>query len=283
MVHASVRLVLAFVLLAAPLSAAQSPSGGRHTRASLVAELDAVQAGTPLTLGIRLQMEPGWHTYWRNPGDSGLPTRVKWTLPDGFEATGIQWPYPESFAAGPLVSYGYEHEVLLFVPIRVPASLAAQDVRFAARVDWLECQEVCLPGKAELSLSLPVRPVARPGSEAARFAEARRRLPRVDPGWRASSTAVDQTLVLGIRAPGGVSVQSARFFPHLPGVIDHARPQPLQKAAAEHRLTLVRDPNGPPVKRLAGVLVIEAGGAPRALEVDVPIRAAATPRGQPKK
>jgi thiol:disulfide interchange protein DsbD len=170
----------AFVLTLAVGSSralAQSPPG-RHTKASLLSETDAVRPGQPLTVGIRLQMEDGWHTYWQNPGDSGLPTRVKWDLPAGFAAGEIQWPFPIRFRSGPLVNYGYEHEVLLPVEIRVPASVPAYPVRIAARVDWLECQEACLPGRAELSLSLPVRPAAPPGAHAAVFAKARRRLPR---------------------------------------------------------------------------------------------------------
>ena len=97
---------------------------GRHVKASLVAETDAVRPGQTLTVGIRLDMERGWHTYWRNPGDSGLPTRAKWELPGGFAAGEIRWPYPIRFTTGPLVSFGYEHEVLLPVEIRVPAALA---------------------------------------------------------------------------------------------------------------------------------------------------------------
>jgi thiol:disulfide interchange protein DsbD len=102
-------------------------------------------------------MEKGWHTYWRNPGDSGLPTRVRWELPEGFAAAEIRWPYPIRFTTGPLVSYGYEHEVLLPVEIRVPPSLASAEVRVAGRVDWLECREACVPGRADVSLLLPVR------------------------------------------------------------------------------------------------------------------------------
>ncbi len=189
--------LFAMLLVVSVASAhAQGASAARHTKVSLVAETDAVQAGRLLTVGIRLQMEPGWHTYWRNPGDSGLPTRVKWTLPPGFEAGEMRWPYPIRFTTGPLVSYGYAHEVLLPVEIRVPAALREREVQLAARVDWLECQDACLPGKAEVTLTLPVRPSARPGPAAAAFTDARGRLPAADPSWRFSAARAGDTIAL---------------------------------------------------------------------------------------
>jgi DsbC/DsbD-like thiol-disulfide interchange protein len=248
---------------------AQNAPQARHTKVALLAENDAVQPGRTLTLGIRLQMEPGWHTYWRNPGDSGLPTRVRWTLPAGFEAGEIRWPYPIRFPSGPLVSYGYAHEVLLPVEIRVPRAVDGSEVRLAARVDWLECQEMCLPGKAEISLTLPVRAVAHPGPAAAAFAAARARLPKADPGWRFSATRVGETLALSIRPPRGSALAEAYFFATTPRVLDYAKPQALERTKTGYRLLLARDPNGSASNRLAGVLVLTGAGRSRALEVDV--------------
>jgi hypothetical protein len=108
-----IELGVTLLLVTAGAGAEGGPAtAGRHVRASLVAEADAAQPGRSLLVGFRLEMEPGWHTYWRNPGDSGLPTKVRWELPEGFSAGELQWPRPIRFATGPLVSYGYEHEVL---------------------------------------------------------------------------------------------------------------------------------------------------------------------------
>jgi len=244
---------------------------GRHVKASLVAETDAVRPGQPLTAGIRLEMEPGWHTYWRNPGDSGLPTRAKWDLPAGFVAGEIRWPYPSRFTTGPLVSYGYEHDVLLTVEIRVPAALAASEVRIAARVDWLECLEACLPGRADVSLTLPVRQSAPPGRHAALFAETRRRLPTKDPAWRFSASSAAGSLSLVVRPPRGTALREAYFYPATPRLLDHGQPQPLTREGALHRLVLALDPNGAPAERLAGVLVARPGIGAVAVEVDVPL------------
>jgi thiol:disulfide interchange protein DsbD len=247
------------------------PPPGRHVKASLVAERDAVRPGQPITVGIRLETEEGWHTYWRNPGDSGLPTRVRWTLPAGFTAGEIRWPRPLRFRTGPLVSYGYEGEVLLPVEIRTPATVAAPEVRLGARVDWLECQEACLPGRAELALTLPVRPEPSPGPHAALFAEARRRLPARDPAWRLSARSAEGSVSLAVRPPRGTTLREAYFYPLAPRLLDHGQAQPLTREGAGHRLTLPRDPNGPPTDRLAGVLVAGTGAGTVALEVDVPL------------
>jgi DsbC/DsbD-like thiol-disulfide interchange protein len=258
------------VALGAADAIAQTPPT-RHVKASLVAEADAVRPGQPLTVGIRLEMEKGWHTYWRNPGDAGLPTRVKWDLPEGLTAGEIRWPYPARFSTGPILSYGYEHEVLLLVEVRVPSSTGGGEVRVAGRVDWLECQEACLPGKAEVTLTLPVRAAAAPGPHAALFAEARRRLPAKDPGWRFSVSPLGQGLSLAVRPPRGQALREAYFYPVTPRLVDYARPQELERDAGAYRLALGRDPNGAPSGRLAGVLVAETGSGTVALEVDVPL------------
>jgi thiol:disulfide interchange protein DsbD len=261
--------LVASLVLAVSLSADTTPR--RHTTPSLLAEADAVRPGEPLTVGIRLQMETGWHTYWRNPGDSGLPTRARWDLPPGFAAGEIQWPYPSRFASGPLVNYGYEGEVLLPVVIRVSASVALPQVRIATRVDWLECQEACLPGRADLSVTLPVRAAARPGPQAALFAEARRRVPRKDPAWSFSASSEPGSLSLVVRPPRGTDLREAYFYSAAPQVLDLGQPQSLTRRGAAHRLALARDPNGAAPERLAGVLVAGTRTGPVAVDVDVPL------------
>jgi DsbC/DsbD-like thiol-disulfide interchange protein len=262
----------AVVSASLPGQAGSGPGPGRHVKATLVAETDAVAPGRTLVAGIRLQMDAGWHTYWRNPGDSGLPTRVRWTLPDGFVAGDLQWPAPERFAAGPIVSYGYSGEVLLPVAVRVPATLAGPQAHLTARVDWLECQEACLPGRAELTLALPVRAAPQPGAAAPSFVAARRSVPAPAPAWSITASADPPGLVLAWRAPAGEEAKDAYFYPLAPRVLEHAQPQALERGAARrYRLRLARDSNGEPVERLAGVLVVDTAKGRRALSVDVPV------------
>jgi DsbC/DsbD-like thiol-disulfide interchange protein len=274
-----ILLGVAALLAAQGTVAAAQEAGGRHVRASLVAEADAVEAGQPLRLGFRLEMEPGWHTYWRNPGDSGLPTSVQWELPEGFTAGELQWPRPIRFATGPLVSYGYEHEVLHPVEIRVPASLEAGDVHLAARLSWLECQDVCLPGKAQLTLTLPVRARATPGPAAPLFAEARRHMPRGDPAWRLGATAREGAIDLVVHPPSGTTLSEAYFYPVTRRILDYSKPQTLARGEQGYRIELVRDPNGAPsVGRLTGVLVTRTPDGEEAIEVDVPVKRPAEAR-----
>jgi thiol:disulfide interchange protein DsbD len=264
--------VLAWLAIGPVRAEGSAPAGAsRHVKASLIAEADAVRPGHPLAVGVRLEMQKGWHTYWRNPGDSGLPTRVRWDLPAGFAAGEIRWPYPARFRTGPLVSYGYENVVLLPVEIRVPAAVVAAEVRLAVRVDWLECQEACLPGRAEVSLTLPVKAAASPGPHAALFAEARRLLPRRDPAWRFSASTSDTGVTLVVRGPRAEALREAYFYAVTPRLLDYGKPQALTREGAVHHLALALDPNGAPAERLAGVLVALTGSRTTAVEVDVPL------------
>jgi DsbC/DsbD-like thiol-disulfide interchange protein len=263
-------LVIAGVVwLAVAAAPARAQGQPRHVKATLVAETAGVQPGRPLQLGVRLEMEEGWHTYWQNPGDSGLPTRVKWELPQGFSAGEMRWPYPSRFATGPIVSYGYEHEVLLPVTIRVPPAVASREVRFVARVSWLECQEACLPGKAELVLVLPIVPEAREGPLQPLFVQARNNLPAAEPGWRVSAEGGTRTVSLAVRPPPGTAIRDAYFYPLTPRLVDYSKPQSLRRGNGALRLELARDPNGVSAERLAGVLVAGTSAGTTALDVDV--------------
>jgi DsbC/DsbD-like thiol-disulfide interchange protein len=122
----------------------------------LVAAHTAVVPGEPLRIGLWLQHDPEWHTYWLNPGDSGLPTRIDLDLPPGFSAGPIQWPIPERLPAGPLVNFGYSDTLVLPLELAVPANFDAESVTLRARADWLICMVECIPGEGEYSLTLPV-------------------------------------------------------------------------------------------------------------------------------
>src|SRR6188768_4101358 len=104
-----------------------------HVEATLIAERTSVQPGKGIPVGLRLRMADHWHTYWKNPGDSGLPTRIEWVLPEGWKAGEIQWPYPQPLPVGPLMNYGYEDEVVLLTELTPPANAAAGKVPVKAR------------------------------------------------------------------------------------------------------------------------------------------------------
>src|ERR1041384_656566 len=123
-VGAVLGIILAAVLCAGgPARAAAPVPPTDPVQAKLVAEANAVAPGTTLWVDLHLDIAPGWHTYWRNPGDSGLPTEIAWTLPPGFSAGDIVWPVPERFVSNGIGNYGYSRAVDLLVPIAVPQQL----------------------------------------------------------------------------------------------------------------------------------------------------------------
>lgn len=278
------RVVLAF-LLAIALGAAASAApaltasgSSRNAVVTLVPEMGSLQAGRPLWLGLHIKLAPEWHTYWKNPGDAGLPARIRWRLPEGFAAGEIQWPLPERVPAEPLMSYGYGHEVLLLTELRAPAPLPPGEVKLGARVDWLECKDACLPGKAELEIALPVASgAARPLADwADAFRKTRERLPRTSAALKAEAVAAGDEITLtvtGLKAP-----RLAYFFPAKPEVIEHAAPQKLVAAAKTFRLRMTRAVDTSAPERLLGVL--EADGQGYEIEALVRAGKAQTPGAQ---
>ena len=174
--RAAIATVLTVLAVAAT---ARAESGTDHVRVDLLADTTAVQPGEPFTVGVRFHIDPGWHIYWTNPGDSGLPTEVKLHLPPGFTAGPVQYPVPQVLRLpGDVTNYGYEREVMLLVPVTPPATVAVgTTVPILADSMWLVCQDRCLPGRSTTHLTLTVAAAIEPDNTAA-FAAARRRLPR---------------------------------------------------------------------------------------------------------
>src|SRR5258708_8234118 len=148
---ASAAVVLVLTAWSATLGAA--PVKSEHVQAELVSERTALVPGQPITLALRLKMADGWHTYWRNPGDSGLPTTIAWKLPDGFGVGAIQWPAPRALPAGPLVNYGYEGEVLVLSGLTVPPDAPLGTLyKLEAHAAWLGLTEIRIPEGPVLDL-----------------------------------------------------------------------------------------------------------------------------------
>ena len=283
-------LLPAVLLLAAPAYAA--PVRTPHVEAELVAERTAIAPGEPLTVALRLKMIPEWHTYWRNPGDSGEPTRLAWQLPPGFAASEIHWPYPRRLPAGPLLNYGYEDEVLLLARITPPRDLApGTPVTLAAKANWLVCsREHCIPEDGELSLTLPVAAATDEDPRWAKpIAAARAALPAPPAalsGWTLAARGEAGGVTLTLVPPADTTLRELVFFPFDQGKIEPAAPQAFARAENGYRLRLAAatQPVGE-LTRLTGVLVSPDGfgAATRALAatIDVPIAGAVTPAPAP--
>ncbi|HEY6292013.1 MAG TPA: protein-disulfide reductase DsbD domain-containing protein [Terriglobia bacterium] len=234
-----------------------------HTKLGLLSETDFVEPGQTLNLGLLFEIEPHWHIYWINPGDSGEPPRVKWALPPGFRAGDLEWPAPARLASGPLTDYGYQGRVLLMSPVRVPHQLSALEVMISVQVQWLVCSDICIPAKASISLELPVGHAAPspPEDQAALFRAARESLPRpLPPGWRVS--ADDLGGAFRIRLVTGAKIQRVSFFPLEFNQVENSKPEistPLPNGVEV--VVSKSDQLLQPVDNLRGVLVIDGGGS----------------------
>ncbi len=268
-------LVIAVVAALAPGAHAGSVKTA-HVEAELVAAKTALVPGQPITVALRLVLEKGWHTYWQNPGDSGLPTTLAWALPAGIEAGPIQWPAPRMLPVGPLVNYGYEGVALHLVEIRPQRSLAIGGTTvLAARADWLVCKEVCIPEGADLTLALPVADSALPDLRwGAPLAAASAALPAPLGAWSATATGAGSTInVRFVPPPGAGDPGAIRFFPFAADRIDPSGPQPLARDGDAYVLALPVAPTlSGPFERIAGVVTAAGGfGAAHAATIDVEV------------
>jgi DsbC/DsbD-like thiol-disulfide interchange protein len=243
----------------------------QHGTLELIAESQSIAPGHPFYLGLHFQLEKGWHIYWVNPGDSGEPPRVTWQLPTGFTPEPMEWPTPQRLSHSSIADFGYENSVMLIEPMHAQANLAIREqARLGAEVKVLVCREICIPGKVQLALTLPVKsgpPLPDPQTNRL-FAAARKSLPRQAPtSWKLSvneaKDSFDLTAILGRQ------ITQAIFFPLAESQIQNAAPQKLVSLAAGFRLTLRKsDQLLKPIERLKGVLVLTAD---KAYLIDAPV------------
>lgn len=269
--HFSRVLTLGFGALLCVANAQAAGAPIPHGTLELVAENQCIAAGHDFNLGLHFQLEKGWHIYWVNPGDSGEPPRVKWQLPGGLAAGAIEWPTPRRLGTSAVVDFGYEDEVTLIVPIHVEAGLESKEpAQLGAEVKVLVCREICIPGKAQLSLTLPIKSQPPPPDTRSSnlFTAARKSFPQPAlRNWKLSMDDAKDSFVLSANV--GHQITQAVFFPIAESQIDNAAPQKLVPTATGFRLTLRKsDQLRGPIERLKGVLVLSAD---RAYLIDVPL------------
>ncbi|HTP98316.1 MAG TPA: protein-disulfide reductase DsbD domain-containing protein [Casimicrobiaceae bacterium] len=274
---------LTVLFVAAGLSAATAAAAVKtqHVEAELVSERTALVPGQTTTVALRLKMEDGWHTYWQNPGDSGLPTTLAWTLPQGVTAGPIQWPAPRALPAGPLVNYGYEGEVLLLTDVQVPANAPVGEMLpLKAKAEWLVCRETCIPEDAALELELPVAASAHPYPQwGAAIAATRDALPRALPGWLAAARGDGEKVVVTLTGPAGAAAPAdVHFFPYQDGRIEPSGKQTFARESnGTYAMTLpVANQLTPGFTRVAGVITSKNGfasdgGPVHAITLDTPL------------
>lgn len=253
-------------LIFAARSDAKLPADS-HARIELIAEPNTAPPGGPLWIGLLFRLDAGWHIYWQNPGDSGEPPRIQWQLPAGIAAGSIRWPQPIRLGNGTVVDYGYEGQVLLMTPIEVASKGRATSISgLSADVKYIVCREMCIPGKAHLTLALP--PSGDWGRWGAVFEQTRQQLPKPAPAdWRISAESDKSHFIVSVR--GGPQAQSVSFFPLEPSQIENSSPQDFVSDGSGFRLTLKKSELlVKPISTLRGLIVFGPG---RAFEIAAPV------------
>src|ERR1700730_3600079 len=241
---------------------AQLYNGKELVKASLVSDVTAIQPGQKFRVGVLYQIEPGWHIYWKYSGDSGLPTKIEWQLPQGFNVGDLHWPLPmREKEPGDLEVFAYMSEVLLFADIEAPATLPSEPFSIQAKTDWLVCQSLCVPGRAQLSLTL-----TGGGNTASNSAQIFQKYASLVPKQPANSIKIgfSRTGKSLIVAVDGVPNEAAiDFYPSPPedAVLGHV-------ARDGNRLTIPIDTEGKPINRMDGVLVVGSGDTRQGYEIN---------------
>jgi thiol:disulfide interchange protein len=212
----------------APQGKSQTYGGKQLVHAELVADTKAIVPGKSFTVGLLLRMAPSWHTYWKFSGDAGLPSEIKWNLPNGWKVGEIQWPIPlKTTDPGDIQTYGYQDEVLLMQEIVPPPKIDSSSVKLSAKANWLVCERICIPGNASLQLELATSATSAPANTEM-FARFRRLLPQDSPGAdvvKANWTRAGSDLRLSLTSAMLAKYPAADFFPLPPAnvVVGHPK------------------------------------------------------------
>jgi thiol:disulfide interchange protein/DsbC/DsbD-like thiol-disulfide interchange protein len=272
----TVRNLLSLAVLMLGLVCARAA----NTRVQLLLSAETAKPGDTIWAGVDLKMEPGWHTYWKNPGDAGQATEIKWQLPAGVTAGEIQWPLPEKLPPAEVTTYGYENEVVLLVPLTLASNLPAGALNLAAKVSWLECKESCIPASAEVQARLNVGSENKASADVNLIESWKRKVPMISDlsfaaWWEQSSNNETRYLVINIptKSPNSFKTNSADFFP------DASEQFEIQAASEEFPTRngigvrkLVKKYSGKWPKEVSGVCLYYLQDGPVAFEVKLPVR-----------
>lgn len=236
---------IAFALAVSLPAHAASSADAAHLHVQLVASNQALPIGQPVNAGLYFKLEPGWHVYWQNAGDSGEPPKISWMLPAGITAGPMQFPAPKRLPLGPLMDFGYENEVLF--PFTLTASPQAQTgpATLRAHVRWLVCRAVCIPGKADLDITRTVGGTASGAllePDAGIVQHLGGNLPETLP---TADHSIFQPTATGFRLQvnTGQPEKQAAFFPADQEIIDNPSPQQVTPTANGFILDLKKDTN----------------------------------------
>jgi thiol:disulfide interchange protein DsbD len=248
-----------------------------HTQAQLILSADIARPGDTIWAGVDLKMEPGWHTYWKNPGAAGMPTKIEWQLPPSVTAGKIQWPLPEKLPPAEVTTYGYNDKVVLLVPLKLAADLKPGPLDLKAKVSWLECKEACIPGSGEIEATLNISDETKPSADAVTIESWQKKVPKsatnltIYACWYDSTNVNPRSLLIQIKPPES---GAADFFPD---ASDDFEIQPETKSTFDEYSNstivnkFVKKFFGDWPKKISGVIVMESGNLQTGFEVKLPV------------
>ncbi len=270
------------LLGAAWLGLAGFSASAAHTQARLVLAAEAARPGDTVLAGVQLRMDPRWHTYWRNPGASGMATTIEWQLPAGVTAGTIQWPVPEKLPDDELTTYIYTNEAVLLVPLKLAGNLRPGPLDLKASVSWLECDLQCVPGEAEVQATLNVGSGMKPSKDADFLQTWQTKAPKSGEAlsarawWERAATGKSRYLVLEWNSPAAAS--DADLFPGASADFE-VQPATERVPAEPGKIRLrkeVKKLAGDWPRQISGVLIQQSGAARLAYEVTLPIESSPT-------
>jgi len=249
-----------------------------HTQVRLVPSAASARPGETVWVAIPLHMEAGWHTYWRNPGESGMATTIKWTLPPGVTAGAVRWPVPEKSVEAGITAYIYKNEVALLVPLTLAPDLKPGPVELKAKLSWLECAAECVPGEATATATIMVGPSTLAANDAASVVAWEKALPAAGlapttTAWWEAGAATNQTRSLRLQWQATPGVAEADFYPEANDDFDiqpATEKIPGSPELIQLRKLVKKSADNWPVE-ISGLLVEKFAGATQAYEIKLPV------------
>lgn len=260
-----------------------------HTQATLVLSDTMAKSGDIVWAGVDLKMDPGWHTYWKNSGEAGIPTTISWQLPPGITAGDIRWPLPEKLPPIEVTTYGYNNEVMLLVPLTIGTNAPSGPVTLTANLAWLECKDVCIPVKTSVRATLNIGSETEPSAEVKAIASWHNQVPQTADfmyarGWWEKTTNDDErSFVIEADWPSldSIPVETADFFPDPAGNNYEVMPATEVLSASDGEVRLrktVKKYSGGWPKEISGVLVVNGDNQRAGFNIQFPV-ADKTPAG----
>jgi thiol:disulfide interchange protein DsbD len=274
-IYTCVRFILN-LLFPGCLCLASLSAHAAHTQARLLLAAQTARPGETILAGVHLHMDPRWHTYWKNSGGSGQPTKIEWQLPAGVTAGEIQWPVPDKLPAEDLTTYIYEKDVVLLVPLKLASALPPGQLDLKAKVSWLECEVLCVPGGATVETTLVVGTESKPSKDAALIAEWQKKLPQngdtlaAHARWEKAPVGDSRPFLLEWNS---AAATEADFFPY---ASEQFEVQPITERlpadAGKIRLRVqVKKLEGDWPKQISGLLIQKSGPDRLAYEVNLSV------------